>query len=111
MNCPFCQEELFFKDHIHGSTSSWRCPNNHYDYCNLTTINEECYQESFFFSDFKLIVNNPDPDEFVILLYNKEKKTHPDEIKVHQLLHIKPFIIPYDYESLKSKIETYITFR
>lgn len=110
-HCPFCQEELIYKGKRFDSSNSLRCPKNHYDYHRMGTITEEIYQESIYFKDFALIMNYPDFDQYFIQIYNKNKKKKFNDIKVHDLIYIKPFILSYDYKSLEKKIETMITFQ
>ena len=98
--CPFCREKLFSSDE-YGDL--WLCSKKHYYlYYYMTSINNEvAYQERILFGSFELSIEHPD-NEFSIFIEITNS--------VGRIYNIEPFVIDWDYEALKEKIERYIIF-
>ncbi len=108
--CPFCQQSLY--EEMRSTLHVWKCPDNHYEWLDLSLINENRFQEKVIYeNEFMLVMNNPnyDYDEFAIIFLNVKKI--PGQITVYESTCVEPFIIPYDYKALKQRIETMVSFK
>ncbi len=107
-HCPFCQQLLYEK--MRSTLHVWKCPDNHYEWLDLSLVDEGRFQEKIIYgNEFMLVMNYPHDDEFAIIFLNVKKI--PGQITVYESTYVKPFIIPYDYKALKQRIETMVSFK
>lgn len=107
-HCPFCQTELIAYDQTYDlftcrnkQTSALSSHYQLYYYGSRNAAGHEEFQELMVFDGFALAIEHPD------MIWELKVDSMEDNTMIYP---IEPFKMKYDYEELKQKLETYITF-
>lgn len=115
--CPFCGTDVVAYDDI---GDLFTCRNkfvpgqgSHYQlyfYGTKDANDNEEFQEQIVFETFSLAIEHPS-NEWTIKLINDEEWNKTTYAVREFIIDIEPFNLEYDYEAIRNKLETYITFR